>query len=127
VRYRIGVAVSSALWIAALFAPCVQVIHGTPTPLRGYRLALFGWLGPLELSIAWFANLPYFYCCMKLLRGNAPSRRAATVALLVALTALLPQLAYSEVFGWTKASLAGPAIWLWLTAFVINFALAWIS
>jgi hypothetical protein len=126
-RRRIGLAVTLAIWIAALFAPCVQFVHGSPTPLHGYRLAMFGWLGPLELSIAWYANILYFYCCYKLWRGQAPSRRVSTIALAIAWTAFVPQLAYSEVYGWSRAYLTGPAIWLWVGAFAIHSVFAWIS
>jgi len=127
---RLGFVLTLVLWLAALFAPCSQVISASRFVLqqviafRGYRLAALGWLGPLSFSFAWYANIPYFYCVWKLLRGQSPPRRISLIALCLGLTALLPHAIYSEVDGWHRAHFSGPAIWLWLAAYAINLAFA---
>jgi hypothetical protein len=111
------------------FLSCAQVIEASRyaprsvESMHGFRLAVLGWLGPVALSVAWYANIPYFYCIWKLFRGQAP-RRAALAACGLALTALLPHAIYSEVDGWHRAYIVGPALWLWLSAFAINLVLA---
>ena len=129
-KYRqLGIVLTLGPWIASNFVSCAQVIEaGRYAPraveaMHGFRLATLGWLGPFALSFAWYANIPYFYCIWKLFRGQA-SQRAALIAFCLALTALLPHAIYSEVDGWHRAYITGPALWLWLCAFAINLALA---
>jgi hypothetical protein len=127
---RLGSVLTLAAWVAALFAPCAEVVEaGQFAPrhldaLHGYRLAAFGWMGPLGLSIAWYANIPFLYCVWKLLRGQAPSLNVSLIAFCLALTALLPHISYSAVDGRHLAHFSGPAVWLWLAAFAINLVLA---
>jgi hypothetical protein len=126
----LGSVLALAAWIAALFAPCAEVVEaGQFTPphvdaLHGYRLAAFGWIGSLGLSIAWYANIPFLYCVWKLLRGEAPSLKVSLIAFCLALTSLLPHISYSAVDGRHLAHFSGPAVWLWLMAFAINLVLA---
>lgn len=127
---RFGLALSLGLWFGALLAPANEVVSASRyvvrsvQPTYGYHLASFGWAGPLGLSIAWYANLPYLYCIVELLRGKPVPRRVALVSLLVAATGLVPHAIFSEVDGWHRASFTGPAIWLWLAAFVVNLLVA---
>ena len=94
--------------------------------MHGFRLMALGWMGPLALSFAWYANIPCFYSIWKLFRGQA-SWHPALIAFCLALTALLPHAIYSEVDGWHRAYIVGPALWLWLCAFAINLVLARLS
>jgi hypothetical protein len=125
---RLGVLLSLGLWIAATLAPCAQVTEASRYSLRnvdamhGWRLAALGWLGPLGLSFAWYANVPYFYSAWKLFQKQ-PARRAALAAFCLALTVLIPHAIYSEVDGWHRAYFVGSALWLWLCAIAINLAM----
>jgi hypothetical protein len=130
--YQFAIVVSLGVWIASNFVSCAQVVEASSYAPRsvevmhGSRLTALGWLGPFALSFAWYANIPYFYCIGKLFRGYA-SWRIASIAFTLALTALLPHAIYSEVDGWHRAHIVGPALWLWLCAFAINLALAVLS
>lgn len=130
--YQLAIVVSLGVWIASNFVSCAQVVEASRYAPRsvdvmnGSRLTALGWLGPLTLSFAWYANIPYFYSIWKLFRGHA-SWRVALIAFCLALTALLPHAIYSEVDGWHRAYIVGPALWLWLCAFAINLALAGLS
>jgi hypothetical protein len=127
---RLGSVLALATWIAALFAPCAEVVEGGQFTLQhvdalhGYRLAALGWLGPLGLSIAWYANVPFLYCVWELLREQAPALKVFLIAFCLALTSLLPHISYSAVDGRHLAHFSGPAVWLWLMAFAINLVLA---
>jgi hypothetical protein len=126
---RFWIVLTLGLWIVSNLAPCAQVIEASRyatrsvEAMRGFRLTLLGWLGPLALSFAWYANISYFYCVWRLFGGHA-SLRAALIGFCLALTALLPHAMYSEVDGWHRAYIAGPALWLWLSAFASNLVLA---
>ena len=132
-RYcQFGILLALGIWLAANFLPCTQVIeagrYARPSveAMHGFRLLVLGWLGLFALSFAWYANIPYFYCLWKLFRGQA-SWRVSLFAFCLALSALLPHAIYSEVDGWHRAYIAGPALWVWLCAFAINLALAGLS
>jgi hypothetical protein len=132
-RYQhIGILLTLGVWIAANFLPCTQVIEAgrhagrSVEVMHGFRLLLLGWLGLFALSFAWYANVLFFYCLWKLFRGQA-LWRVSLFAFCLALTALLPHAIYSEVDGWHRAYIAGPALWVWLCAFAFNLALARLS
>jgi hypothetical protein len=124
---RLGAIAALATWIVANPLRCAQVttasqyVPQATEAMHGYRLAIWGWLGPLGLSVAWYAQIPFFYCVWNLFHGRA-RWRASMVALGLAATALLPHTIYSEVDGWHRAYFIGPAIWVWLSAFAIAMA-----
>jgi hypothetical protein len=126
---QFGLLLSLGLWIAANLAPCAQITDASRyatrnvEAMRGFRLMLLGWLGPLALSFAWYAHIPYFYSVWKLFSGRA-TVRAAWIGFGLALTALLPHALYSEVDGWHRAYFIGAALWLWLGAFAVNLVVA---
>ena len=130
--YQFAIVASLGVWIASNFVPCTQVVEASryaprsSEVMHGFRLTALGWLGPFALSFAWYANIPYFYCICRLFRGHT-SWRVPLIAFCLALTALLPHAIYSEVDGWHRAYIVGPALWLWLCAFAINLALAGLS
>jgi hypothetical protein len=131
-HYQFAIIASLAVWIASNFVSCAQVVEASRDAPRsvevmhGYRLTALGWLGPFALSFSWYANIPYFYSILKLFHGHG-SWRVALIAFCLALTALLPHAIYSEVDGWHRAYIVGPALWLWFCAFAINLALAGLS
>lgn len=118
---RITGVIVVALYALAFVAPGYQSISaGSIIPksddfIPGWRLAILGWLGPLELCFAWFANVPFFFCLMKMLRGRFPNRRFAIGTGGLAFSVLLPQLVYQPADGWHTGHLHGPAVWVWLS------------
>jgi hypothetical protein len=117
--------VALLLWFAALFAPMRLELAGPFynvdfQPFLGWRLASYGWLGPLGLAPGWYANIPLAISLIQCLRGRPPGRRLAWVGLAVAATALAP----FWYFGFAGSFrswyvVRGPALWLWLSAFVL--------
>jgi hypothetical protein len=59
-----------------------------------------GWLGPLELCFAWFANVPLIIFVVKMLRGKSPNQPVAVIATCLALSVLLPQRIFQPADGW---------------------------
>jgi hypothetical protein len=73
--------VAALLWVAALFAPVrdIDLNYGISPffvgfPFGGWRLALFGWLGPLVLAPGWFANLLLAKSLYRMFKGTAPGK-----------------------------------------------------
>jgi hypothetical protein len=78
-------------------------------------LFLFGWLGPLGLSVAWYANIPLLLCASKMFRGKPPKISLSLGGAFVAYTALLPHFVPDmSRGGWQPEDLFGPALWIWL-------------
>lgn len=113
------------LFSAALLSPSFQYMNAGRTlgesleVGKGWQLAAFGWIGPIGLCFAWFANIPLVVCVLKMLRGRPPGRRVSMVAACLALSVLLPHLILSFADGWHTGYLRGPAVWLWLSCFGI--------
>ena len=126
-----GLAVA-AIWFASLACP-FQSAGGYGQVAgeggRGYLLALWGWLGPLEGAVAWYGNLPLGLCILRLLRGRTPGRRSALIGLCLAGTVLLPHFIYDfETDGRLHAEIYfGAAVWLWLLAFAVTAGIAWLD
>jgi hypothetical protein len=119
------------LWCAALFAPIHQELTGSPyTKLgsfSGWELALDGWLGPLSLAPGWYANIPFAISLIRCLRGRPPGRWLALIGLAIAATALAPYWASGFMTGFMFRGwfiVRGPALWLWLSAYVLVLILA---
>jgi hypothetical protein len=129
---RAGGIVALALWITSNFLWSADITEAsryaarTVEPIRGSRLSMQGWLGPLGLSFAWYAHVPFFYCTWSLFHVRA-KWWASVVAFILAATALLPHATYSEVVGWRRAYFVGPATWTWLSSFAVNLAIAGLS
>lgn len=125
---------SVALWIGALLAPIKEVSLSIPFPTAyvtgpsyGYEVAEEGWLGPIELAVGWYANIPLFVCLARMLAGRRPGRIWTVTALGLAATALIPHLHIDIEYATVWAICSGPALWLWLACFapvvVAEFAL----
>jgi len=85
-----------------------------------WRLAAFGWLGPLILAPGWFANIPWAVCLVRMFLGEPPANQTAWVAAILAASALLPD----ALFDWKSVRVMwfvfwGPALLLWLSAHAI--------
>lgn len=114
------------LWLLALPAPvraiaiAIRGFHFAASDSGegyGYNLALMGWLGPLGLSIAWYANIPFMIGLSQMMRGRPPASQLWRVTVCVAATSLLPHLFVSATWGLILVFHWGPALWLWLAAF----------
>lgn len=68
------------LWVISL-APTGLVLYGGQRHLPGYEILATGWLSPLMLNFAWFANVFFLYGILRLLSGGTPivSSAIATV------------------------------------------------
>jgi hypothetical protein len=128
-RYQLGAVLILLLWGAALFLPVTIMDHaaiaGGSATAHGYILGLEGWAGPLGLNVAWYANIPLLFTAADMIRGRPPNFTVTVVTLFMALDALIPVLSYDfEVEGDFHANvISGPALWVWLLAFAVNFAL----
>lgn len=128
--HRCGALVVLGLWVTAQFLPYTTTTQGGSGGVNrdyGYHLALWGWLGPLELNIAWYANIPLLVTVARILLGKRPHPRVTLVTTLIALDALVPAAWFDfEVSGQFRAIfLSGPAVWVWLGAFAVNAILGW--
>ena len=127
-KLQVVVLCGAAAYTAALFAPGYQVteggqiLHRTVDLIPGWRLALLGWIGPLECCFAWFANIPLAFCAFKLTQGKLPGRFTAVLTACLALSALLPQLIFQPADGWHVGYVRGPAVWLWLLSIAVILA-----
>jgi hypothetical protein len=131
--YRYWFGAVSILFIVALFAPSQDItLHAFPGVdsveiVHGYFWAAIGWLGPLQLRFAWFANIPLAACAMKMAGGYAPRRRWALCAAGLSLTVFLPGIILDVGRGGHFFAYArGPAVWLWLSTFAVTLVAAFI-
>lgn len=122
ISYRTASLPALTLFVAALYAPVTSVSFKHPEHtevLRGYFIAASGWLGPLSLSVAWYANIPFVRCAYQLAQGRAPSETWAWAGLFLALSTFIPQVAWDSDGFSHFAFLYGLAVWLWLASFVV--------
>ena len=127
--YKIGGLVALLLWCASLIAPYDIQYHGHPPRLeeggRGYVLLLGGWLGPLNFSFAWYANLPLLYSIVKLLKGRPSSLWTATITAALAYSAFIPDRTRDwQMEQGAHESFVGPALWYWLAASTVILAMS---
>ena len=59
------------LWICSLFFTGIA-LHAEQRSLPGYEILAMGWLSPLALNFAWFANIFFLYGIFALLSGRTP-------------------------------------------------------
>jgi hypothetical protein len=118
-------------WVAALFSTTRSTVYGLlgsdrDTAGTGWVLAAWGWLGPVMGIVAWYANPLLAWMLVRLARGRSPGTRLSAIGLALALTSLLPSCYWDvEVEGKLHLqTITGPAIWLWISSFVICFAIA---
>ena len=128
--YRVCFLVVLLLYATAVWASARQITEGSrlmPEQVeatRGTIILAVGWMGPLGLSFAWYANLPLAWCMSRMARGRSPGWILPQIAGALAASSLLPFRIYSEVDGWHWGWLRGPAVWLWLSSFAVTFAAA---
>lgn len=74
--------VALAVWICSL-AMTAFVLYSEESRILGISVLLFGWLSPIILNFAWFANIPFLYAiCVLLFTKKLPIRAAVFSALL---------------------------------------------
>ena len=114
---RAAAILSMGLWLAALVGRFDVYLHGFGYNY-GWFLLVLGWIGPLELSFAWFANIPYLICIYQLLRGQIPRTNMVLGSCALASTALVPHFELDKDGRFHPVLFWGPAVWLWLLAFI---------
>jgi hypothetical protein len=85
-------------WLVALFLTCyaippdeIRTSDWAPVAhLQGWDLLLCGWIGPVDGSLAWYANPCWLWNTILMMRGRPPNPFAAVGGLVLAATALLP-------------------------------------
>jgi hypothetical protein len=112
---------AAALWVGSLFADVgvYPLTDDVPHEDSGWVLLQWGWIGPFVLSVAWYGNILFVICIVMLLRGRVPNFALATASLGLAASSLLPIMGIDERLGVPLSLVRGPALWLWLTSFVI--------
>jgi hypothetical protein len=73
--------ISLATWCCSLFLPGLS-LYSENKSLFGFEILLTGWLSPLMLNFAWFANVFFIFGLAKLLAGGAPITSSFLAALL---------------------------------------------
>ena len=117
---RIAALVLLALWVGSLLVPAVggcavgKPVSWTP----GWEIGLVGFMGPLQLQFAWYANPAFIVLTIFLfLLGRAN--------LLMIILAVLTLALGATAFTWqdiltdsptTRLCWYGPGFWMWLLA-----------
>ncbi len=84
-------------------------------------MLLLGWIGPLGLSPAWYANIPLLFSNYRMLKGLSPGWILPLMSVSLAFTALFPHLELETPnYNWQATKFVGPAIPIWLAAFVVS-------
>lgn len=115
---RILALVALALWAASLTQIAI-VIYFDQRQFSGMEILTLGWLGPLALNIAWYANPLFLYTALRMF-GDRPAFTSIILATLLSLDAWL----YSSHLlneGGSKSLIYGYG-WgyvLWLTSFTV--------
>lgn len=112
-------AASVALYLASLALPAFH-FDSTRQPLAGYAVLGWGWLGPLAMNFAWFANPVLWASWWGLGRGNV--RRAFPLSVISLLVSLQSPFAkewwFNEGSG-TAIERLGAGFYLWLAAILV--------
>lgn len=90
-------------WIASLSMPGLALYSNQR--MFGYDILLSGWLSPLALNFAWFANVFFLYAIRKLHRGEVPVNSSLLALLLSFDTARFSVMYLDE--GGSKTSVYG--------------------
>lgn len=70
-----------AIWILSLSMTGI-VLYAEQGNLPGYQILLMGWLSPLVLNFAWFANIFFLYGVRQLTSGKTATKSSVIAALL---------------------------------------------
>jgi hypothetical protein len=73
--------ISLVTWCCSLSLPGLS-LYSENKQLFGFEILLTGWLSPLMLNFAWFANIFFVFGLLKLLSGGAPSTSVLLAAIL---------------------------------------------
>jgi hypothetical protein len=107
------------LWLVSL--GCTGLVFYQET-ISGIEILLMGWLGPLALNLAWYANPFFLFACFKLSTGGQAATWASVIAILLAAdTFRFRELLLNE--GGTTTDLYGYGIGSLLWLVVILFVL----
>ncbi len=102
------------LWMASLALPGLVFYD---RPLFGIEILILGWLGPLFLNFAWYANLFFLYACLKLIGTRKNTSISIIIATLLATDAFwFRKLVLDEGGGASDLYGYGFGILAWLVA-----------
>ncbi len=90
----------------------------------GWRFLAYGWLGPVALSFAWYANIPLALCMIRMARGIAPNFLSSSIALFLALTVFIRAHHLGPMNEDHVNSFSGPGVYFGLVAFIMTWAMA---
>lgn len=77
--------IALAIWGTSLPLTGI-VLYAKQQHLSGLEILMTGWLSPIVLNFAWFANVSFTYAVLKLLRGSA-ALKASLVTVILSLDA----------------------------------------
>ena len=108
---------SGAAYTTSLFLPGILT---RTQALHGIYILVNGWLGILQLQLAWYANPAYFLALLLLLLERPKAARiAATLAVVLGLTSFVArEWWFHEGFG-TPITGFGSGLYVWLAALVL--------
>lgn len=70
-----------ALWLLSL--PLVGIArYAVEGGMRGYEILLTGWLSPLVLNFAWYANVFFLYAFVQIIKGRLATKSALLACIL---------------------------------------------
>jgi uncharacterized membrane protein len=78
--------ISAVLWIASLFFIAITT-YNPEHNLTGLDILLSGWLGPLSLNFAWYANITYAFSLFLLLANKPPIKPPIKLSIISAVLA----------------------------------------
>lgn len=109
---------SLAIWIFSL-ALTGLVVYSGQKHILGITIFATGWLSPLVLNFAWFANIFFLYGIFNLLSGRVPTKSAIFAALLSLDTLRFSQILLDEGGGKSPIYGYGWGVVLWFVAISI--------
>lgn len=113
--------VALAIWICSL--PLTGLaLYAKQEHMQGYSILLMGWLSPLVLNFAWFANLFFLYGILRLLYGSVPIASSILAALLSLDALRLQQLVLNEGGTTTPVYGYGWGVVLWFLSIFLMLA-----
>ena len=117
---------SVLLWLTSLALPAFVSFSSKET-LFGWNVLLMGWLGPLALNFAWFANIFLFLAIGNLIEKDKSATGKAGWAVILSLNTFTFEFIPNAVNGGNPIYGFGIGSALWLTAIALTFLAATIK
>lgn len=112
-----------ALWLLSL--PFVGIaLYGRDEGMRGLYILLIGWLSPLVMNFAWFANVFFIYAFLQILKGSSATKSSILACLIALDTFRLSRVLLDEGGGTAPVYGYGWGAVLWFLALNLIFIAA---